>query len=263
MDMISITLLAIIVFLAGASIASFSGLVYFRLRTMSDDGGILKTISTPRSHCENCKKTLRTVDLIPIFGWLIARGACRHCHVPVPIRYPLTEAALGALSLAFAWTFFPDTQTVILVLALIWSLVVVAAIDLAIQVIPDELTTPLMFLGLLLSPFEVSMELRVAGAAFGWFMLHLSMWVLHAWKGREGGNGGDAAMGAVIGAWFGIFAAPFYLFAFCIFYALHAGRLRRTREDGAPCGPAFTAAIIAVIPLHPYIGLIYRQVPQF
>jgi leader peptidase (prepilin peptidase)/N-methyltransferase len=261
MDTISIMLLAIIVFMAGASIASFSGLVFFRLQAMPDDVGILKTISSPRSHCENCQETLRSVDLIPIFGWLFAKGACRHCHHHVPMQYPLTEAALGALSLALAWMFFPDIQTVILVLALVWSLVVIAAIDLAINVIPDEMTTPLLFLGLLMSPFEASMELKVAGAAFGWFMLHMSMWVLQAWKGKEGGNGGDAAMGALIGAWFGIFAAPIYLFAFCVFYALHAGSFRKTREDGAPCGPAFAAAIIAAMPFHSYIGLIYGHVP--
>ena len=262
MDTISIMLLAIIVFMAGTSIASFSGLVYFRLRAMPEDVGILRTISAPRSHCEHCKETLGSIDLIPIFGWLLARGACRRCDQPVSIRYPLTETALGAMSLAFSWWFFPDIQTVILVLALVWFLVVIASIDLAINVIPDELTTPLMFLGLLSSPFEASIELKVAGAAFGWFMLHFSMWVLQAWKGREGGNGGDAAMGALIGAWFGIFATPIYLLAFCIIYALHAGSARRAREEGAPCGPAFAAAIIAVIPFHPYIGLLYGQVPH-
>ncbi|TLX16906.1 A24 family peptidase [Rhizobium sp. MHM7A] len=263
MDTISIMLLAIIVFMAGASIASFSGLVYFRLKTIPAEAGILKTISAPRSHCENCKETLRAVDLIPILGWVLTKGRCRHCHHPVPVRYPFTEALLGAVSVAFAWAFFPDIQTTILVLGLIWSLVVISAIDLSINIIPDELTTPLLFLGLLMSPFEASMELKVAGAAFGWFMLHMSMWVLQAWKGREGGNGGDAAMGALIGAWFGIFATPIYLFAFCVFYALHAGGLRKTREDGAPCGPAFSAAIIAVMPFHQFIGLIYGQVPQF
>jgi prepilin signal peptidase PulO-like enzyme (type II secretory pathway) len=263
MDTISIILLAVIVFMAGASIASFSGLVYFRLQTIAPDAGILKTISAPRSHCENCERTLGAVDLIPVLGWILSKGRCRECHHQVPARYPISEALLGAISLAFAWLFFPDIQAVILVLALIWSLVVISAIDLSINVIPDEVTTPLLFLGMLMSPFETSIELKVAGAAFGWTMLHMSMWVLQAWKGREGGNGGDAAMGAVIGAWFGIFATPIYLFAFCVFYALHAGGLRKTREDGAPCGPAFTAAIMAVIPFHPFIGLIYGQTPQF
>jgi leader peptidase (prepilin peptidase)/N-methyltransferase len=263
MDTISIILLASLVFMAGASVASFSGLVYYRLSTFSPEKGILKTISVPRSHCEHCKRNLSAVDLIPIFGWLFSKGRCKNCHQPVSIKYPLSETVTGTLSFTAAWLFFPDIHTIVLVLAMIWGLIIIAAIDMAIQVIPDELTTPLLFLGLLMSPFEVSTELKVAGAALGWFMLHMSMLVLQIWKGREGGNGGDAAMGALIGAWFGVFAAPIYLFAFCVFYALHAGSLRKSRDDGTPCGPAFAAAIVAVMPFHQSIDLIYRQGPLF
>jgi len=200
---------------------------------------------------------------MPIIGWLLSKARCRQCHHRIPVQYPISEAILGFISLAFAWLFFPDNQTILLVLILIWSLVIISAIDQAINIIPDELTTPLMFLGMLLSPFETSIELKVAGAAFGWFMLHMSMLVLQAWKGREGANGGDAAMGALIGAWFGIFATPIYLLAFCVLYALHIGILQRSREDGAPCGPAFAAAIMLVIPLHPFIGMIYGQSAPF
>lgn len=260
MALVPTIILALIVFLAGASIASFSGLVYYRLKNMDDDTGILETISSPGSHCENCKRELGIVDLIPIVGWLLSTGKCKTCHNKVSITYPIIEAILGSISLAIAWKYFPDVKTILIVLTLTWVLIVIAAIDLSINIIPEELTTPLMFMGILLSPFESDTELKVAGAAFGWFMLHVSMLILQIWKGREGGNGGDAAMGALIGAWFGIFAAPLYLLAFCVFYAIHVGSTQDRRKDGAPCGPAFTAAIIAMMPIHNQIAGLYDKI---
>jgi leader peptidase (prepilin peptidase)/N-methyltransferase len=260
MDFVPAVLLSMIVFMAGASIASFSGLVYYRLKSITDEASILRTISSPNSHCESCRRQLGPIELIPILGWLISKGRCKTCSSQVPVRYPIVEAISGVISLALAFLYFPDVKTVILVLTLVWALIVIATIDLSINVIPDELTTSLMFLGILMSPFEMDTELKVAGAAFGWFMLHISMLVLQAWKGREGGNGGDAAMGALIGAWFGIFAAPFYLLAFCVLYAAHVASSKKTREEGAPCGPAFSAAIIIVMPFHSHIGAIYAQI---
>lgn len=249
-------LLATIVFFTGAAVASFAGLVYHRTRSLDENGSILKAISFPRSHCEVCGRTLTSLELVPIIGWLLIRGKCPTCGTHIPIKYPISEFFLGAVTLAVGMVWFPDQWTALLFIILLWALVVISAIDLAVNVIPDEMTTPLLFMGLMFSPLEPDIFFKVAGAAACWVLLHGAMAVLQTWKGREGGNGGDAAMGAVIGAWLGLHVGLICLFVFCLLYALHVV-LSGKRAEGAPCGPAFSAALLLCIPYHSNIMGIY------
>src|SRR5487761_1973199 len=102
------------------------------------------------SHCPHCRHALAARDNIPLLSWLLLRGRCRHCRAPISIQYPLVELATALLSAAIAWRFGPGTQT-LAGLALTWALVALTGIDLRTQLLPDSITLPLLWLGLLLA----------------------------------------------------------------------------------------------------------------
>lgn len=257
MDFWFSTILATLFFVLGASIASFAGLAYSRLAAMSADASILKTISFPRSHCDHCHKVLNPLELFPIVGWLLNKGRCSSCRQKIPALFPGIEIALGALSASVFIAYRDDLVAVLTILALLWALSIIAAIDFAIHIIPDELSWPLLFLGLLYSPFEPDIQIRVAGAAFGfgitWSMMALTGFI----AGEDNVAWGDITLGAVTGAWLGIFVAPFSLLAFCVFFILISLPALKRGQKGEACAPAFGLALIVVAPFHDQILKIY------
>ncbi len=140
---------------------------------------------------------------------------------------------------------------------LLWGLVVISAVDLALHVIPDELAWPLLFMGLLFSPFEPDLHMRVSGAAFGWVMMWGFMWLTGFMMGEDNVSWGDIILGTVVGAWIGLLVAPFALLAFCAIFALFSVPYIRKGEKGAPCAPSFSIALLAVAPFHDQILKIY------
>ena len=156
------------------------------------------------SHCPHCRHALAARDNIPLLSWLLLRGRCRHCRAPISIQYPLVELATALLSAAIAWRFGPGVQT-LAGLALTWALVALTGIDLRTQLLPDPITLPLLWLGLLLGLGHVfiSAPQAILGAALGYLSLWSVYWLFKLLTGKEGMGYGDFKLLAALGAWMG------------------------------------------------------------
>lgn len=158
----------------------------------------------PRSRCPHCGHLIRAFDNIPIVSYLMLRGRCRHCAARISPRYPIVELISGGLCGWLAWH-FGFTWAVGGALLLTWALLALAAIDLDKQLLPDKITLPILWLGLLFNLGHVFTDLRsaVIGAVAG----YLSLWcVYQAFKfttGKEGMGFGDFKLFALLGAWLG------------------------------------------------------------
>ena len=158
-----------------------------------------------RSHCPHCKHPLGALENIPLLSWLALRGRCRHCSAPISIQYPLVELLSGICSGLVVWRFGPTWQSVA-ALIFTWTLIALAGIDLHTQLLPDQVTLPLLWLGLLLSllPMFVDAKASIAGAAIGYLSLWSIYWLFKLSTGKEGMGYGDFKLLAALGAWMGI-----------------------------------------------------------
>ncbi len=162
------------------------------------------SLARPASHCPHCGHRLRPWENIPVLSWLLLRGRCSACSRAISWRYPAVEVCTALLSLLVVWHFGPTAQAAA-ALVLTWGLVVLAVIDADTQLLPDDLTLPLLWLGLLLSLWDVFADSQAAilGAAAG----YLSLWlVFHAFRlltGKDGMGHGDFKLLALFGAWMG------------------------------------------------------------
>ena len=163
----------------------------------------------PASRCPACGAAIKPWHNIPVVSWLALRGRCASCAAPISVQYPLVEALTGLLSAYCALRFGWGAQLAA-ALALTWALVALSVIDLRTQLLPDAITLPLLWLGLLLSlrGTFVPPAASIVGAAAG----YLSLWlVYHAFRlatGKEGMGHGDFKLLAALGAWFGWQALP-------------------------------------------------------
>jgi leader peptidase (prepilin peptidase) / N-methyltransferase len=169
------------------------------------------TLSTPRSACPACKAPIKALQNIPVVSWLVLRGRCASCKARISARYPLVELATGLLSAGVAWHFGFGAPAVCGLL-LTWALIALTGIDIDHQLLPDGITLPLMWAGLLAalivgpiagSPIPVSARDALIGAISG----YVSLWlVFHAFRlitGKEGMGYGDFKLFAALGAWLG------------------------------------------------------------
>ncbi len=169
------------------------------------------TLSTPRSACPNCKAPITALQNIPLVSWLVLRGRCASCKAKISARYPLVELATGVLSAWVAWH-FGFSAAAACALLVTWALIALTAIDMDHQLLPDNITLPLMWTGLLAAvaigrvpeaTLPVSPKDAIIGAAAG----YISLWlVFHAFKlvtGKEGMGYGDFKLFAALGAWLG------------------------------------------------------------
>ena len=156
------------------------------------------------SHCPHCKHPLAAHDNIPVFSWLLLRGRCRHCKAPISIQYPLVELITGILSAVVVWRFGPG-WTAFAALLFTWTLIAASGIDLRTQLLPDQLTLPLQWLGLLLALIPLFADLRAAvmGAAVGYLALWSVYWIFKLLTSKEGMGYGDFKLLAALGAWMG------------------------------------------------------------
>ena len=158
----------------------------------------------PRSHCPKCKHQISAWENIPVFSYLFLRGRCSSCKTRIPLRYPLTEILTASLSLVVAWHFGPSWQT-LMALALTWAFITLSIIDIDHQILPDSITLPMLWLGLLLSLFGIFTDSH--SAIVGGLIGYLSLWsIFHIFRlltGKEGMGYGDFKLLALIGAWLG------------------------------------------------------------
>lgn len=156
------------------------------------------------SHCPHCRHPLAAWDNIPLVSWLLLRGRCRYCRAPISIQYPLVELLCGIASAVVVWKFGLAWQSAA-ALVFTWVLVAAAGIDFRTQLLPDSMTLPLMWLGLLLAlvPLFVPLREAVIGAAAGYLALWAVYWIFKLATGKEGMGYGDFKLFAAAGAWMG------------------------------------------------------------
>ena len=195
-------------FLSGLAFGSFFNVVIHRLPLMMEQAeGI--NLCFPASFCPQCREPIAWRDNIPLLGFLFLKGRSRCCGQPISPRYPLMELATGALFVLAGYLMAPGVP-LLGGLILLSLLLILAAIDAQTQLLPDGLTLPLMWAGLLfnLSATYVPLAEAVVGAMAGYLSLWSVYWVFRLLSGKEALGYGDFKLLAALGAWLGWQALP-------------------------------------------------------
>lgn len=205
--------------LLGLMVGSFLNVVIYRLPVMmqrewesqcAELSGQTTTeqsvfnLSTPRSRCPQCQHAISAIENIPVISYLFLKGRCRGCGAGISKRYPIIEALTGLMSVVVAWHFgFSWASFGALILT--WSLIALTFIDLDHQLLPDKITLPLVWLGLLFNLFGQFSDLTssVIGAMAGYLVLWSIYHLFRLITGKEGMGYGDFKLLAALGAWMG------------------------------------------------------------
>ena len=256
-------LLTATVFVLSLMIGSFLNVVIHRLpimldrewraqsREMLEIGGEFSgppapayNLVVPRSACPQCRAPIGVHQNIPLLSYLWLGGRCANCRAPISARYPLVELATGLLSAAVAWQYGWHWQT-LAALALTWALIALTVIDYDHQILPDSITLPLLWLGLLLSiawraglrpAIPADPASAIIGAAAGYLLLWLVYWGFKLITGKEGMGYGDFKLLAALGAWMGWQMLPLIILLSALTGAVIGLALivLRGRERGRP-----------------------------
>jgi leader peptidase (prepilin peptidase)/N-methyltransferase len=159
---------------------------------------------SPRSACPHCQHAISARENIPVISYLLLRGKCSACHAAISPRYPIIEA-VSAMLCGFAAWHFGFGLTAVGAIILIWALLALTAIDLDTQLLPDDITLPLIWAGLLFNLYGAFASLPDAlmGAVFGYLALWSVYWLFKLVTGKEGMGYGDFKLLAALGAWLG------------------------------------------------------------
>ena len=201
----------------------------------------------PRSRCPHCGHLITALENIPVLSWLVLRGKCSACKAPISIRYPLIEVLSAVLALASIWQ-FGLTLAGIGAVGLCFALIALAFIDIDTQLLPDDITLPLLWAGLLLnlSGAFVPLPDAVIGAMAGYLLLWSIYWLFKLLTGKEGMGYGDFKLLAALGAWFGWQAIPAIILLASVVGALVGIALmvfaRHGRDIPIPFGPYLAGA---------------------
>ncbi|MFA5941879.1 MAG: A24 family peptidase [Sinimarinibacterium sp.] len=247
----------------GSVIGSFLNVVILRLPRMMElawrkearellelapaDEAPLSLTKPASSSCPHCGEVIKPWHNVPVLGWLWLRGRCAACRAPISMQYPLVELASGVLSALCAVHFGWGPQLAA-ALVFTWMLLALAVIDLRTQLLPDDLTLPLLWLGLGLSLFAVfaSPQSAIVGAMAGYLSLWSVFQLFRLVTGKEGMGYGDFKLLAAIGAWLGWQALPtVILLSSLVGAAVGIGMvvfLRHDRRVPIPFGPYLAAA---------------------
>ena len=210
-------------------------------------------LATPRSHCPACGSVVKVLHNIPVVSWLALRGRCANCRAPIPVRLPAVELAGALLAVAAiaVWGFHWIALAYYIFLVV---LLASALIDAETTLLPDQLTLPLLWLGLLAAAvFEATPTLlhAMTGAVTGYLSLWLVYWAFRLITRREGMGYGDFKLMAAIGAWLGWQTAPAVILIAAVLGLAYAvvRILRRTATRGTPIpfGPFLAIAATAVL----------------
>jgi len=208
-----------LVLLVGLCVGSFLNVVIHRLPKMLERGWEVQcadlrgetlpetpayNLVVPRSACPACGHRITALENVPVLSWLVLKGKCSACKAPISARYPLVEV-LGGLLAVFAVHRFGAGAQGIAACALLWTLLALTFIDFDTQLLPDDLTLPLLWAGLLvnLSGVFVPLESAVIGAAAGYVSLWTVYWLFKLIRGKEGMGYGDFKLLGALGAWLG------------------------------------------------------------
>ncbi|QIT56265.1 prepilin peptidase [Aquisalimonas sp. 2447] len=201
----------------------------------------------PGSRCPGCQRPIRPWENIPVISWLALRGRCRGCGQRISARYPLVELITGLLSASVA-SHFGWGPELAAALILTWTLVALSGIDIDHQLLPDNITLPLLWLGLgiSLAGLFTGIEDAVIGAMAGYLSLWLVFHVFRLVTGKEGMGYGDFKLLALLGAWLGWQALPVIILLSSLVGAVAGiamiALLGRDRQLPIPFGPYLAAA---------------------
>lgn len=200
----------------------------------------------PRSRCPHCGHAIRTLENIPVISWIMLRGCCSGCGAGISLRYPAVEIATAVFTVAVVWHFGPVPQ-VLAALPLTWALIALTAIDLDHQLLPDDITLPLLWFGLITNVFGMFTNLpsAVLGAAAGYLLLWLVYMAFKLLTGKEGMGHGDFKLLAMLGAWTGWQMLPLIIILSSVAGSVVAIALLirgHERSRPIPFGPYLAAA---------------------
>jgi leader peptidase (prepilin peptidase)/N-methyltransferase len=204
-------------------------------------------LMVPRSRCPSCGHKITVLENVPVLSYVALGGKCSACHARISVRYPLVEALTGALTGYIAWH-FGFTPTAAAAAFFTWVMIALAFIDLDTFYLPDDLTLPLLWAGLLfnLAGGFTDLASAVIGATAGYMSLWLVFWTFKLVTGKEGMGYGDFKLLAGIGAWLGWKMLPlvilFSSFAGAIVGVLLIVLARRGRNVPIPFGPYLAIA---------------------
>ena len=203
-------------------------------------------IAFPASHCPSCKAPIKPWQNIPVISYLLLKGKCASCKTSISPRYPLVEMTAGVLSAVVIYTLGPSLQAV-LALLLTWALVALTMIDIDTQLLPDNITLPLLWIGLVANSFGVftSLDNALWGAVAGYLSLWSVFWLFKIVTGKEGMGYGDFKLLAALGAWMGWQSLPLIIILSSFVGAIIgiAGILIMGRDKNIP------------IPFGPYLAI--------
>lgn len=256
-------LLYLVLLALGLLVGSFLNVVIYRLPLMmesrwrrdccelleleSEKQEAPLNLATPNSHCPQCKAAIRPWQNIPVVSYLLLRGKCSNCAAAISPRYPIIELVTGLMTLALAW-FFDLSPALLGAVLLTWSLIALTMIDVDHQLLPDDITLPLMWLGLLfnLDHTFVSLSDAVIGAMAGYLILWTIYQLFKLVTGKEGMGYGDFKLLAALGAWLGWQMLPEIILLSSLVGAICGIALmlvkRRGREIPIPFGPYLAVA---------------------
>ncbi len=207
-------------FVVGLAVGSFLNVVIYRLPIMmqrewrSDCLEFLEQadsnaserfdLAYPPSRCGHCGHRITVLENIPLLSYVALGGKCAGCKAPISLQYPLVELFTGLVSVVVGWRFGVSLEA-LAALALSWSLIAAAGIDIGHKLLPDNITLPLLWLGILLALGDVfvSLEDSVIGAAAGYLSLWSVFMLFKLVTGKEGMGYGDFKLLAALGAWTG------------------------------------------------------------
>lgn len=219
-------------------------------------------IVTPRSACPHCGHKITAMENIPVISYLILRGKCKGCKAPISVRYPLIEALTGILIGLASWK-FGYTSTALFAWIFTFALITLTFIDFDTQLLPDDITLPLLWLGLLfnLNGGFTDLKSAVIGAIAGYLILWSIYWLFKLATGKEGMGYGDFKLLAAIGAWFGWQLLPAVILLSSVLGAgIGIGLIvlaKRGREAPMPFGPFLAIGGIAALFLGQQLAAFY------
>lgn len=210
-------------------------------------------LMVPRSCCPHCGHQISALENIPVVSWLVLRGKCRNCKAPISPRYPIVELVTGLLSALLVWTFGSGLAGMGALL-FVYLLIAMTWIDYDTKLLPDDLTLPLLWAGLLINVNGTFVPLQdaVIGAAAGYLVLWSVYWLFKLATGKEGMGYGDFKLLAALGAWMGWAMLPTIVLLSSVVGAIVGISLivfaKRGRDNPIPFGPYLAAAgLIALL----------------
>lgn len=266
--------------LIGLMVGSFLNVVIYRLPKMMKRNWLQQcaelrgeaiealptfNLTTPRSACIHCGHKISALENIPIISYLALRGRCSQCHTHISLRYPIVETVTAFMSGFVAW-YFGYSFITIATLIFVWALIALAVIDLDTQLLPDDITLPLLWLGLLINMNSgfTDIQSAIIGAVAGYLFLWSVYWCFKLFTGKEGMGYGDFKLLAAVGAWLGWSMLPLViLFSSLVGAIVGIGLIIATRLEKnipIPFGPHLVGgALIALFwgekLNHAYFGL--------